>query len=242
MITLRIVSLNPSAEKLETDCDFCFPLYSCLRIRNVLLVLQTQMASMDTGGILDNLRDVLVDLYCAEHGHISCLPGGGHPVQQASVSQIIQGCASDVNFCSYKKIQSKLESIKDDLYKKRTSYRGALFRLRPLLIEINEVNTSLLDYNHYWRKITMTIFTSYITQMLFITYASVFFDIGTNVLLFTLTMIVNMFLLLSALCIDSATVVSRVSQFGSASRNDSGYRLIIKLTSYQQERERESMH
>ena len=88
---------------------------------------------------------------------------------------------------------------------------GDLYRVHRLLEELNAVNSDLCYYNHYWRKYIMAVFASYVPQILFELYVCLFFDIGTNVFVFAVTLIINMFSLISQLCIFSASVYSKVS-------------------------------
>ena len=97
------------------------------------------------------------------------------------------------------------------MYNSKISSLRTLNDLQPLLRELCDVNMNLKRYNHYWRKITMSIFSSYVPQALFEFYVCLFFEIERSVMIFSMTLVCNMFFLMAQLCAFSATAIDKVS-------------------------------
>lgn len=83
-------------------------------------------------------------------------------------------------------------------------------RIRRLLIEVDDINKDMTNYNHYWRKYTITVFASYIPQILFELYICLYFEITTAVLVFSIILNVNIIALISQICVFSARVIKKV--------------------------------
>ena len=114
-----------------------------------------------------------------------------------------------MSFPRYDRIHRKLCSIQAHM--KRRTILHSIYQIRRTLIELESVDCTLRHSNHYWRKYTMTAFGSYVPQILFEIYVCLFFDMGNNVLVFAVILTLNTVVLISQICIFSASVHSKVS-------------------------------
>ena len=104
----------------------------------------------------------------------------------------------------YQSVKTKLINLENQ----NLNHKG--MQMEQCMQDVNVINVDLQKYNHYWRKYSASVLISYIPQILFEVFACLYLPMQTSVLVFGITLSINMISLVSQVCMFSAATIHKV--------------------------------